>query len=673
MKIHSVTLNKVRGFATSTVFDFASAQQVNTVSGINGSGKSTLFKSIILAQKGYFLNALTQAGSTLPSVLEQKEIFPKELAKYFNAKGAFIEVNFNHAAPGAPVQLSSFKLLINSLKQNIADWTISIGAANAESLSENWNIAKPKEIIVYIDSDKHFEEQPVYHSNISFYSQDKYDQLTIETILKPENIYANIYQSLVKDYLVQRMSPAQPKRDIYYNATKLLLAELAPTLELSNFSGQYFDDQFVLLGKNNIVPPIAGKRAVSQTYDTRNLSSGEKALFYTLLFISYVPKIGMLIIDEPENHFHEELLVKFVKMLSDIASSDNFGDYIISMAKGPKAVRDEIKNQIIKYYKEHKLSQIFLLTHSKGLVYNNFSNGINYYVDGGLRALEFDTVEKVLRTIGLSSIYPKVLFVEGSTDEGMLDFFFNKFNIKVQGLGGHGAVIQTYNKLLKMKGHLRNYHFCFVIDRDTHNSAKTQSTRSQDTDFFDEHFFVLDRHELENYLLDSDIFFDIIENHRTLDSTIPGISKTQIEADMEALALADKSNVITKALMELNDNSVTMLKPELVKKTNPISSVSDYRAAMEALIDNTNVKDFLLNHFVADFIKVDADYSTANWNVNWKTLCDGKKISKQIILQYFRHLKIDKARLEREVVNLIQTKGTYEINNQINLLISKFD
>jgi hypothetical protein len=667
MKLHSVTLHNIRNFFGTTAFNFENSKNVNTVSGINGSGKSTIFKSILLAQKAYFLYQLN-ASSAISSAIDHNEVYVTELAKFFNQTGSYIELCFNHSSNDTPL-LSSFRLVCATHLVDKVGWRIDTNPLNKDRLDENWNINAPKNIVLYIDSNKAFQEENILHSNLSLYSQSDPNKLVIDAILNPDKLFSNIYETLIKDFLLQRIVPLYPnKRDLYFDIAKVLLKKLLPELELSNFSGQHFTNQFVLLGKAN--KGVTSTRNKIQLYDSRNLSSGEKVLFYTLLFISYIPKISLLVIDEPENHFHEDLLVKFIKMLYDISKSTSLAEYVDLIAEDPT---DKAKERIEKFYSEYKLSQVFLLTHSKGLIYNNFSDGTNYYINNGLTSLNFDDFESVLRTIGLSSIYPKVLFVEGKKEKSILEVFFNRLNIKVQPLGGHPEVMQVYGKLLNIKPYLSNYHFCFVIDQDTRNTNKTQQLRSKDTSFFDKHFKVLDRHELENYLLEPKLFKDIIDKHSALTTSVSPLSEATIQADMLALALTDKERVFTKELMELNDLSISELNSVLVKKATTVTDLTAYTAEINTLLTTANTEETLRNKFIANFQQVTNKYTAANWQANWQSICDGKAVYNKILDKYAVYLGLTHKRLEEDIITQIQQNPAYEINTVINAIISMFN
>ena len=656
MKLYKIVLKDIRNFSFETSFDFSKSQNINTISGINGSGKSTVFRSLLICQKCYFIR--------LDDFSEyDNDDFLNELSKFFNSTGAFIEVVFNHALPDATPLLSSFKVVCASYQKGRALWSIVYGE-NKSLLDEHWNIENPRNVIVYIDSNKSFKEDDVLHSKISIPSQDEYNQLVIDTILNPENLFTNIYQRLVKDYLRERLVPGIPRKDIYFIVTKMLLKKIIPSLELSNFSGQQFPNQFVLLGKNS-------RNKKANFYDARNLSSGEKVLFYSLLFINYVPRIGLLIIDEPENHFHEELLVRFINMLSDICASATYSQYVLA-ATNDKAFIKSNESAIKKVYVNHNLSQVYLLTHAKNLIYNNFSSGANFYIENGLKTLEFENFESILREVGLSSIYSKVLFVEGTTETALFTTLFNAHNIKIHSLGGCSQVIETYKKILDIKGYLRDYHFCFLIDRDTRSDSNIEELRNKDVAFFDKNFIVLEKHELENYLLDPNIFKAIIATHHASDVVIDLMDNQEIDSQIFLIASDLKEHAFKKDVLNLNHQSVSKLKDKLIKKTIPVDSIAAYNSHLAIMLSATNIESFLSGEFSANYNNAFGKYNGANWDDNWKAICDGKIVYNKTLAFFSDYLQVKKNRLEREIRQSVLDNSGLEINRVIDIIIKKF-
>src|SRR5690606_11457022 len=106
--------------------------------------------------------------------------------------------------------------------------------------------------------------------------------------------------------------------------------------------------------------------------------------------------------------------------------------------------------------------------------------GINYIIDRDLKLLENDEAEQTLRSIGLSKIQSKVLFVEGRSDNQLLESLLAPHNIKVKALGNCHDVIDTYKKYLQIKENIKDVQFCFMVDKDTRSDEEINSLREID-------------------------------------------------------------------------------------------------------------------------------------------------------------------------------------------------
>lgn len=657
MKIERITLNAIRNFQSTVTFNLSNSKQINTISGKNGSGKTTIFKSMLLCQKAYFCE-LTYDGSVRRSI-------SRDLARYFTSNDSYIEIEFTFEEDTK--NIANLRLECESFTHDYVNWRLVCSEKDNTLIEKHWNIQKPTNIIAYIESSKFFVESDVTYDNISIKKDDDYSRLIIDVILHPEMLFSNIFQRLVNDYIHERLVPAKPRREIYFTATKILLARLLPHLSFSNFTANTFPNQFVLLAKTT----QANK---SNYYDVRNLSSGEKTLFYLLLFINYVQNIGMIIIDEPENHFHEDLLVRFITLLNEISAESNYADFLITVASSGKIIlSDTNKKELRSMYSSYNLSQIFLLTHSKNLIYNNFSFGTNYFIDNALHPIDYNNIERTLRKIGISSIYSKVLFVEGTTETDFLSFFLNDYNIKVHPLNGCEQVIETYKKLVNIKKHLTHNHFCFLIDRDTRSIEEVEALRKVDRDFFDNHFYVLDKHEFENYLLDPKIYKTLIQNHSALFSEIETITENEIEQKLKEIATSTKSIVIKKALQHKNGNTIGLLKESFRKKAMPVDEETAYQTYIDDIIHEIDINKHLKMKFMDNYQSTISEYSEDNWNREWSRLCDGKKVLTITINYFASYLKIDAQRLRREIkTEVIKNPSIYEVNKIIQSIILKF-
>jgi predicted ATPase len=415
MKLQHIEIRNVKNFTGLNNFSFDPNININTISGTNGSGKTTIFKCVQLCQKAFFLDQFNGKEENY-SFLKEKLFAMAE--GYLSGQDSYIKVTFL-----IDDKEFFFKIFIKDkeLKRECDNESLI-------NIAKYWNIHNPISIILIIDASKSFSNENIEYSNISINPYSK-KELVHKCIFQPEEIFSYMYQTVVKDYIHERIIPAKPPRYFYFNIATKLMNLLMENVKISNFSANAVHDQFVVLGKTN---------STSKMFDIRDFSSGEKALFFILLFICHIPSIGMLVIDEPENHFHEDLLNKFVTMLNEIAKSNNFAQWI------KNNIKDINVTWLTDYYR-HNLKQIFFLTHSKNLIYNNFSYGKNYIVNKGMNEITYANSENVLRQIGLSTVYSKVLFVEGKDDYNFLQNILLHIILK----SNHLEIPEKSLKLLK--------------------------------------------------------------------------------------------------------------------------------------------------------------------------------------------------------------------------------
>ncbi len=642
MKVKSITLKNIKSFEKEINFDFSNSDKINTISGINGSGKTTIFKSIILAQKLYF-------SKTYNIEIDNSE----ELLNFYNNVDSNINIEFEFEDK----TLSNFSLTCIERNKESVTINLIIEDNDKEKINQFWNFENPKNLIIYIDSNRNISEEDFSNEDIKLTNNDT-NSLIIEYITQPDKLFYNTYERLIRDYIRERIIPSTPRTDLPHYTSKILIHNILDYLEFSNFTSLERKNQFILQVKR-------GKLKKKHTYDVRNLSSGEKTLFYIFHFICYVKSIGMLIIDEPENNLHEEMLSKFVNLLQEITNEEKFSNLILNKAKKIKQpISDNINKQITNFYKEHKLSQTFLLTHSKNLIYNNFTIGKNFLIDNGISLIDYENHEKLLRDIGLSKIINKVLFVEGKTENEILETIFSPINVKIKHLNGSSEVIETFKKYHSFHSHIRDVQFCFLIDKDTRSEMDIEEIRKIDTTFFDEHFIIMDKHEIENYLLDSKLIHSLFKSHNTINKDVKILEETIITNKIKEIADLNKEQVFRKTIQNLNQNSLHKIKLALSTKTIEVNNQDTYNNYIDSVFSSNSITQ------TVDIIKKNfenIEEINSNWESEWKNLCDGKIVLNQLKSFLSKELEITPNRVIKELINLAQESKSHEFN----LLIEK--
>ena len=611
LRVKSITLENIKTFTGLTTVSFDDSKPINTVSGINGSGKSTVFKSLVIAQKLFFFNQIKHNDAL-------REKISEELLSYFNGEGSKITVTLV-IIEREIIQEVSYSVHCTKRTNEGIEWRIHPGTNEAVSIIEKyWNLKAPKYLIIYIDSNKFSNEADFSSSEISISRSKSVEELAAEYIFRPEQLFQSTYERLMIDYARERIIPSKQRRDLPHVVAKILISRLLPYLEILNFTGSVRDRQFILLVKRK------GRRK-KDAYDMRYLSSGEKTIFYTLHFVCYMKSLSMLIIDEPENNLHENLLSDYVRLLNEMCVAVNFGDYVRGQAKIMKRPLPALMaKNIDKLYQTFDLQRVFMLTHSKTLAYNVFGFGKNYYMHDRMLPIDNDETERVFREIGLSKVYEKVLFVEGITELGFIEKVMAPYNVKVRALGGCSQVISAYRHYSGYRQYIKDAAFCFMIDRDTRDDADIELLRSQDPVSFDSTFIVMNRHEFENYFIDETIWLEVHRRYISFTSLFPVDSITQedIQRDLRTLADETKDKVLRQTLAYYNGQSLSDLQAEITSNHMPIDQTA-YMSYIAERFENSKLAT-TMSRVKSNYRK--AKEQISDWDSNWETLCDGKYV-----------------------------------------------
>ncbi len=693
MKIKEVTLNKIKKYSNQTSFDFTAGQNINTISGKNGAGKSTIFESLIKLQKAYFVQKIITEGISYDNRDLYNEV-GKELFEFMIDDKAYIEAIFQfdeldivmvsdiqitgiHEGTDGQQEAAStvedqdeiievkVALKAKKIENEQVDWEIEITEEEEIILGSFWNLKSPKNIIAFISSNKHIIEKDVTFDDIKL-KQDNNISPIVSFVLDSASIFENLYEILVNDYLHEKIIPVNrkgpsPRKDLYFHVTKMLFASIMPDLSFTHLSGSKRENQFIFGAKN--------KTSGSKQYDIRQFSSGEKLIWYTLLFVNYIKNMGILIIDEPENHLHEEVACKLSTLLHDITYSNDFKTFISELNIDQKSLKT-IESELEKGYRKFRLNQVFLLTHSKGLIYHNFSKGTNFVLGETLKPIDYTSCEQMLRKLGISYVNDKILFVEGDTDIEVLESKLDRYNIKVKALDSCSEIIKTFEGIKKISTFLQDPMFVFLIDRDTRSVQEIESIRNRHGEYFDNHFIVMDKHELENYFLEPKIIADVLKQHQSDDYLPP--RDEEIKSKIYEVATEQLKHTRKKYLNHHLHHKVEKVKRLISHKDIEVEDKVLYTQYIDDLFTKQeflNIKKELTNLFD----QMQEFYDGENWENNWHDYMDGKSVFGRVVAKLSEGAEVRPERLKREIKSaILGTKGS-EFNNLIDRIISLFE
>ena len=651
MYLNSITLHNIKRYKVPTTIELHHRSLINTISGKNGSGKSTIFESIILVQKAFFAELLEPSEVLNLDILASGQPTHKErIAREFAALASESEASIAVTLCFTKDDLAKIGVETNNENNDVTltlsgdritgsscDWRINTNTENEKAiLSYFWNLEKPTNIIVMLNADKNVYEDDFGYEKIDLIA-GKSKSPIIDFIMDSKNIYQHLYDIMMNAYLYERLNPQKPRNDDFIHKSMEMFSVIMDGVSISNFSGKQIENQFILLAKNSTdtTKPVR--------YDARNLSSGEKLIWYVLLVLNYIKNIGLLIIDEPENHLHEQLAWRFVLFLQDVSSAENT---------------------------EITIGQVFLITHAKSLIYNNFSLGSNYITDSnGLTLVNKEECENILRNCGISFVEDKVLFVEGKTESDNLTTLCNRHNIRVKVLGNCNQILQVYRNLIKVKELVTVPKFLFVLDLDTRDEQQIQALRNIDPQYFDNHILFLPVHEIENFLLDEQVISSVL-NIYLQDCSTTQVSPQTVVQKMKQLA--DESLEMTKKKF-LNyelDHAVKSLAKRVNQRDIIVSSREEFTSYVSTILSEETINAFIAN-MTCKFDSMEQTYNSANWNAHWKELCDGKTVYNQTCSFLSDTYSINVGMLKKKIFNAVTNNPISHFTEFWNLVLEK--
>lgn len=626
MRINSIELYKVKSFDSHISINFDDTTNLFALSGKNGAGKSTILKSAWLVQKVHFCKLLNESGEVISA--------DDDALRFLNGEDSFISLKVSDGD-----DLAEIKIYLDQKK-------LCISYENENLIKKNWNLNNPTNLILFIDASKGFSEDTLKYDEINISKNDRND-LSLEAILRPESLFAGIYRQLVKDHVHGRLIPSKPDRLLYFRVAAKMFTTLIPTVELKNFSGNHKPGEFVLLGKANI-----DRR--KPLYDVREFSSGEKALLSTLAFLCISKSVSALIIDEPENHFHESLLLEFMSMLNKLCEQGGVLKWASSAAEN---LKDE---WLEKEYKDHNLSQILISTHSKSLIYKVFSMGQNFTITDKVNSIAYDEAENELRKLGLSSIYTQVILVEGIRDNEALEHVTEGRNITIRSLNGSNAVIDAFKRLAEVRHYIHDSEFVFLVDSDNKPDDFFKNLEDINSQFFHKALIKLDKHELENYFLDAKTISLVVSKFLSITGEVDR-QPTEDEIAIKIIELAKESlpQVYKKEISLAFQHSVSNHFSGLTWgnknfEWGDINNVTDQIA--KDVLSNDRVTE--LHNILRETAK---DVFDIYEKANPETLidrCDGKQVLGKLSAYYAKHAGIEPKAFKKAIFKYaFSTKG----------------
>lgn len=374
------------------------------------------------------------------------------------------------------------------------------------------------------------------------------------------------------------------------------------------------------------------------TVPFQQLSSGEKEVFFTLAFFKrHNVTDAIIILDEPELHLHPELTRSFINLLQTQLPHNQ----LRVATHSPEIIDFANLNNVIFVSRD---SQTYKSLATAG----KDENG------------NVSELKKLFGYSGYVGVARKLIFLEGRSDRRIFDRLFSMYShqIKFVSVGSSENQAPLNSAVLSiLENNLGWTEYYFIRDRDYVSKEMETQIRQKYKEIGTSHLHILERHEIENYLIDEETISLLLQkvfnkNMSSIDvnKSFQKVAKTlssKIIQDMTAFRLnlfyhpIDFSNINLKTNIGLESDSENGLD-FLIKKVH--SKINDINAQFEEL-NNFDALTNLISVYVEEV-------NSALTTTRWKSLYPGKDLLKQFAHQN----RIDASRLQEELINELAAK-----------------
>ena len=484
----------------------------------------------------------------------------------------------------------------------------------------------------FLKADRSYPQKGFQQNKIfSFSNTLRYEHLNTIAFNTSEIQYQDMYDFLVQQRYHYLRNLGSHQHSIDKGATPTT-KPVDPLKEYEKLLQKLFPD-YSFVEKNEDVPTNLFIKLPSGEIITFNdLSSGEKEVFFILsFFIRHNVENAIIMIDEPELHLHPELARLLIRNMQQIKKGNQ-----IWLGTHNSEIIDEAGRDRVMYISKDSI------TKKAKIVYGKDEEAAVHELKG------------LFGFSGYIGIAKNLVFLEGDNSSADRKFFTNLIpttsNIKfIPSIGSNNMQGINAAVLSILESNLGWMNFYLIRDKDYLTQEMIDKYRNHKSG----KIFVLDRHEIENYLLVPEIISTVLEE-------IFSISKTQKEVKdllfesaiaISASVLRDMISFRSNLLLQpedfsmgkfLNNESVfnaadkevkndvhLLLSEKFLKTSATISeniSKSFEKSNLEKIIDSCT------NEIKAS-LKTDEWLSLFPGKELLETLCKALKISDTIALQ----------------------------------------
>ena len=266
------------------------------------------------------------------------------------------------------------------------------------------------------------------------------------------------------------------------------------------------------------------------------------------------------------------------------------------------------------------------------------------------------------------------MIVEGITEESLFTHIIDKAGIHIISVNGCDQVLNLYKRVKDLKNFLHSVNIIFMIDNDTKNKEKFNKIREQDPSFYDSHFIVLEKHEIENYFIDRKLLSDMSKKYE-LDHEGNFIDNVELNDLINDAENHTKSIVQKKELNEKLHDCIIDYAGKVLQEDIAINDLKSFLDYIKPIFDEISSQ---YESEVTTIYNSMAEKYT-HWDEIKDSVCDGKQAYNEIKFKLAKKLGITEKRFEMTITSLLFTdlhsKSTpkYELTVILRDVLNKLD
>jgi predicted ATPase len=344
-------------------------------------------------------------------------------------------------------------------------------------------------------------------------------------------------------------------------------------------------------------PPKFLVRTPRGEHDIDLLSSGQQQVLMTYAYLEKRKFTNSVILfDGPELHLHAAVERKVIAHLRRISELGN---------------------------------QFWLATHSPEIISSCEGETI-YQLTGGnpniaervdVKSEKIQTLQALGATVHIQMISRRIVYVEGDTDAQLLECFEPRLAHLVSFISANG--VTATERVIELLNQATEYeNFRAIRDRDYLSEDELEGIESKANG----RLFVWRRYHIENYLLDEEAIFEVIQQHQSLRQT-EFVSPAEVRETLKRIADQWRSNVVALRLEKtLNEVLFRRVKLDGQAIDDSLQKLIERRLPqVQDVLDPTNL-DTMRSQVEAEVGK--------DWTSQWIELCPGRTILTEFCKEY---------------------------------------